>query len=48
MSLQVYFLHSYLDYFSKCSLENVRDKSEGQSEKFHQDMKKMEKIYKGR
>jgi len=43
LSLQVYFLHSYLDYFSKCSLENV---SEGQSEKFHQDIKKMEKIYK--
>jgi len=40
MSLKVHFLHSHLDYFP----ENLGDVSEEQGERFHQDIKEMEKI----
>lgn len=39
MSLKVHFLHSQLDYFP----ENLGDVSEEQGERFHQDIKEMEK-----
>ncbi|GBL79666.1 hypothetical protein AVEN_18208-1 [Araneus ventricosus] len=44
MSLKVHFRHSYLDYFP----ENVDVVSEKQGEKFHQDLKEMERRYQGR
>lgn len=44
MSVKVHFLHSHLDYFP----ENLGDYSEEQGERFHQDIKDMEKRYQGR
>lgn len=44
MSLKLHFLHSHLDYFP----ENLGDFSEEQGERFHQDMKEMERRYQGR
>lgn len=44
MSLKVHFLHAHLDYFP----ENLGDVSEEQGERFHQDMKEMERRYQGR
>jgi len=44
MSLKVHFLHSHLDYF----LENLGSVSEEQGERFHQDVKTMERRYQGR
>lgn len=44
MSLKVHFLNSHLDYFP----ENLGDVSEEQGERFHQDIKLMEKRYQGR
>ena len=43
MSLKVHFLHSHLDYFP----EDPGKVSEGQGERFHQDMKEMERRYQG-
>lgn len=43
MSLKVHFLHSHLKSFP----ENLRDMSEEQGEKFHQDIKEMERRYQG-
>lgn len=44
MSLKVHFLFSHLDYFP----ENLGAVSEEQGERFHQDIKNMEKRYQGR
>ncbi|GFX39838.1 tigger transposable element-derived protein 1 [Trichonephila clavipes] len=44
MSVKVHFLHSHLDYFP----ENLGDVSEEQGERFHQDIKEMERRYQGR
>lgn len=44
MSLKVHFLNSHLDYFP----DNLGDVSEEQGERFHQDIKLMEKRYQGR
>ena len=44
MSVKVHFLHSHLDYFP----ENLGTMSEEQGERFHQDIKTMEKWYQGR
>lgn len=44
MSLKVHFLHAHLDFFP----ENLGDVSEEQGERFHQDIKVMEKRYQGR
>lgn len=44
MSLKVHFLHAHLDYFP----ENLGAVSEEMGERFHQDMKEMEKRYQGR
>lgn len=44
MSLKVHFLQSHLDYFP----ENLGAVSEEQGERFHQDIKEMEKRYQGR
>lgn len=44
MSLKVHFLHSHLDFFP----ENLGDNSDEQGERFHQDIKAMEKRYQGR
>ena len=44
MSVKVHFLYSHLDYFP----ENLGAFSEEQGEKFHQDIKVMEKRYQGR
>ena len=44
MSIKVHFLHSHLDYFP----ENLGAFSEEQGERFHQDIKVMEKRYQGR
>ena len=44
MSVKVHFLYSYLDYFP----ENLGAFSEEQGERFHQDIKVMEKRYQGR
>ena len=44
MSVKVHFLHSHLDYFP----ENLGAMSEEQGERFHQDLKTMEKRYQGR
>ncbi|GFW51876.1 uncharacterized protein TNCV_1188072 [Trichonephila clavipes] len=44
MSVKVHFLHSHLDYFP----ENFGTVSEEQGERFHQDIKEMERRYQGR
>ncbi|GFX75567.1 uncharacterized protein TNCV_4714741 [Trichonephila clavipes] len=44
MSVKVHFLHSHLDYFP----ENLGAVSEEQGERFHQDIKEMERRYQGR
>ncbi|GBM26481.1 hypothetical protein AVEN_206169-1 [Araneus ventricosus] len=44
MSLKVHFLDSHLDYFS----ENLGAVSEEQGERFHQDIKEMERRYQGK
>lgn len=44
MSLKLHFLYSHLDYFP----ENLGDVSEEQGERFHQDLKEMERRYQGR
>jgi hypothetical protein len=44
MSLKVHFLYSHLDYFPN----NLGDFSEEQGERFHQDIKEMERRYQGR
>ena len=44
MNVKVHFLHSNLEYFP----ENLRALSEKQGERFHQDIKIMEKRYQGR
>ncbi|GFT23537.1 uncharacterized protein TNCV_3510431 [Trichonephila clavipes] len=44
MSVKVHFLHSHLDYFP----EYLGAVSEEQGERFHQDIKEMERIYQGR
>jgi hypothetical protein len=43
MSLKLHFLHFHLDY---CP-ENLGDLSEEQGERFHQDVKEMERRYQG-
>lgn len=44
MSIKVHFLHSHLDFFP----ENLGAVSEEQGERFHQDIKEMERRYQGR
>lgn len=44
MNSKLHYLHSHIDYFS----QNLGDFSEEQEERFHQDIKKMEKGYQGR
>ncbi|GBN13595.1 hypothetical protein AVEN_260746-1 [Araneus ventricosus] len=44
MRLKVHFLDSHLDYF----LENLGSVSEEQGERFHQDIKEMERRYQGK
>lgn len=44
MSVKVHFLHSHLDYFP----ENLGAVSEEQGERFHQDIREMERRYQGR
>ncbi|GFX66024.1 uncharacterized protein TNCV_14451 [Trichonephila clavipes] len=44
MSIKVHFLHSHLDYFP----ENLGAVSEEQGERFHQDIKEMERRYQSR
>ena len=44
ISVKVHFLHSHLSYF----LENLGAFSEEQGERFHQDIKVMEKRYQGK
>lgn len=44
MSLKVHFLNSHIDYFP----ENLGAVSEEQGERFHQDIKEMERRYQGR
>jgi hypothetical protein len=44
MSLKFHFLHSHLDYFAK----NLGSLSEGQGERFHKDVKEIERRYQGR
>ncbi|GFX31140.1 uncharacterized protein TNCV_2026431 [Trichonephila clavipes] len=44
ISVKVHFLHSHLDYFP----ENLGAVSEEQGERFHQDIKEMERRYQGR
>ena len=44
MSVKVHFLHGHLDYFP----QNLGDYSEEQGERFHQDIKDMEKRYQGK
>lgn len=44
MNYKLHFLHSHLDYFP----ENLGDYSEEQGERFHQDIKEMERRYQGR
>lgn len=45
MSLKVHFLYNHLDYFPKVNLGSI---SEEQRERFHQDIKEMERRYQGR
>ena len=44
INLKLHFLDSHLDYFP----ENLGDCSEEQSERFHQDIKEIERRYQGR
>ena len=44
MSVKVHFLHSHLNYFP----DNLGSMSEEQGERFHQDIKTMERRYQGR
>ena len=44
MSLKLHFLISHIDYFTM----NLGDNSDEQGERFHQDIKEMEKRYQGR
>ena len=44
ISLKVYFLDSYMDFFH----ERPSDVSDEHGERFHQDMAVIEKLYKGR
>ena len=44
MSIKIYYLFGHLNRFS----ENLGDVSEEQGERFHQDIKTMEKQYQGR
>ncbi|CAG9834269.1 unnamed protein product [Diabrotica balteata] len=44
MIIKVHYLHSHLDYFPA----NLGDVSEEQGERFHQDIKEMERRYQGR
>ena len=44
MSLKLHFLDSHIDYFTM----NLGDYSDEQGERFHQDIKEMEKRYQGR
>ncbi|GBM91236.1 hypothetical protein AVEN_258597-1 [Araneus ventricosus] len=44
MSLKVHFLDSHLDYFP----ENLGEVSDEQGERFHQDIKEMERRYQGK
>jgi len=44
MNLKLHFLHSHIDEFP----ENLGDFSEEQGERFHQDIKEMERRYQGR
>ncbi|GFW53761.1 uncharacterized protein TNCV_3938551 [Trichonephila clavipes] len=44
MSVKVHLLYSHLDYFP----ENLGAVSEEQGERFHQDIKEMERRYQGR
>lgn len=44
MNLKLHFLDSHLDYFP----ENLGHFSEEQGERFHQDIKEMERRYQGR
>jgi len=44
MSIKMHFLYSHLDKFP----ENLGDVSEEQGERFHQDIKEMERRYQGR
>jgi len=44
MNYKLHFLHSHLDYFPL----NLGDYSEEQGERFHQDIKEMERRYQGR
>lgn len=43
MSLKIHFLNSHLDFFP----DNLGDFSEEQGERFHQDIKVMERRYQG-
>ena len=43
MSMKVHFIHSYADYFPN----NLRVVGDEQGERFHQDIKMMEKRYHG-
>jgi hypothetical protein len=44
MSVKVHFLHSHIEYFP----ENLGCFGEEQGERFHHDIKEMEKMYQGR
>jgi len=44
MNYKLHFLHSHLDYFP----QNLGDYSEEQGERFHQDIREMERRYQGR
>ena len=44
ISMKLHFLHSHLEHFP----ENLSDYSEEQGERFHQDIKEMERHYQGR
>lgn len=43
MSLKIHFLHSHLDFFP----ENLGDVSDEHGERFHQELKAMERRYQG-
>lgn len=43
MSLKIHFLHSHLDFFP----DNLGDESDEHGERFHQQMKEMERRYQG-
>lgn len=43
MSLKIHFLHSHMDFFP----ENLGDESDEHGERFHQQMKMMERRYQG-